>query len=103
MRGGEADSITSAPPVSIDQTISDFDGVTFHISTPENKSQIVLSIRIRCFRDLVKYGAEQVLQREYGNYITSTEPGYDLSVLIDLESLPESQGLTPCFLITKQA
>jgi len=82
---------SGAPPASIDQTVSDFDGVTFHISTPETKSQILLSIQIRCFKDLVQYGAEQVLQREYGSYITQTEPGFDLSVLIDLESLPESQ------------
>jgi actin related protein 2/3 complex subunit 2 len=79
---------SGAPPASIDQTISDFDGVTFHISTPETKSQILLSIQIRCFKDLVKYGAEQVLQREYGDYVVATEPGYDFSVLVDLDNIP---------------
>ena len=49
--------------MSIDQTVSDFDGVLFHISTPEAKSKIVVSIQIKCYGDLVKYGAEQVLQR----------------------------------------
>merc|ERR1712000_424723 len=73
----------------IDQTVSDFDGVTFHISTPESKTQILLSIQIRCFRELVQYGAEQVLQREYGDFVTATEPGYDFSVLIDLTTLPD--------------
>lgn len=29
-----------------------------------------------------------MLEREYGPYITETEPGYDFSILIDLESLP---------------
>lgn len=85
-------SYVSAPPASIDQTVSDFDGVTFHISTPETKSQILLSIQIRCFQDLVKYGAQEVLEREYGNYAAPTEPGFDFSVLIDLENLPESKG-----------
>ncbi|KAF5619814.1 actin like 2 3 subunit 2 [Fusarium sp. NRRL 25303] len=80
-----------APPASIDQTVSDFDGVIFHISTPESKTQILLSIQIRCFPDLVKYGAEEVLQREYGDYMTSVEPGFDFSVLVDLENLPESK------------
>ncbi|KAK2679462.1 Arp2/3 complex subunit 2/4 [Fusarium oxysporum f. sp. vasinfectum] len=82
---------SGAPPASIDQTVSDFDGVTFHISTPESKTQILLSIQIRCFPDLVKYGAEEVLQREYGDYMTSVEPGFDFSVLVDLENLPESK------------
>ncbi|KKP02098.1 ARP2/3 complex 34 kDa subunit [Trichoderma harzianum] len=82
---------SGAPPVHIDQTVSDFDGVTFHISTPEVKTKILLSIQIRCFKDLAKYGAEQVLQREYGQYVVPVEPGYDFSVLIDLENLPESK------------
>ncbi|EEU46399.1 hypothetical protein MRS44_002848 [Fusarium solani] len=82
---------SGAPPASIDQTVSDFDGVTFHISTPETKTQILLSIQIRCFPDLVKYGAEEVLQREYGDYVAPVEPGFDFSVLVDLENLPESK------------
>lgn len=66
--------------------------MTFHISTPESKTQILLSIQVRCFKDLVKYGAEQVLTREYGNYVVDTEAGYDFSVLVDLENLPASKG-----------
>jgi actin related protein 2/3 complex, subunit 2 len=79
-----------ASPVSIDQIVSDFDGVTFHISTPTTKTQILISLSVKCYRDLLQYGAESVLQREYGNYITSPEAGYDFSILIDLEQLPES-------------
>ncbi|KAJ4290132.1 Arp complex subunit [Collariella sp. IMI 366227] len=54
---------SGAAPVSIDQTVSDFDGVTFHISTPETKTKIMVSIQIRCFQDLLRYGAEEVLFR----------------------------------------
>ncbi|KAL2024165.1 hypothetical protein VTK56DRAFT_9321 [Thermocarpiscus australiensis] len=79
---------SGAPPVSIDQTVSDFDGVIFHISTPETKTKIMVSMQIRCFKDLVRYGAEQVLSREYGPYIVPPEPGYDFSVEVDLENLP---------------
>lgn len=92
-RYGPSNELPRAPPASIDQTVSDFDGVTFHISTSaESKSKILLSLQIRCFPDLVKYGAEQVLQREYGDYACPVESGYDFSVLIDLENLPESKG-----------
>ncbi|KAK0656154.1 Arp2/3 complex, 34 kd subunit p34-Arc-domain-containing protein [Cercophora newfieldiana] len=83
---------SGAPPVSIDQTVSDFDGVIFHISTPETKTQILVSIQIRCYKDLVRYGAEQVLQREYGPYVVVPEAGYDFSVLIDLEKLPADKA-----------
>src|ERR1700712_5691583 len=78
----------STPPSSIDQVVSDFDGVTFHISTPTSKTQILISLSIKCYKELLAYGAEQVLQREYGTYITTTEAGYDFSILVDLESLP---------------
>ncbi|KAK5086004.1 Arp complex subunit [Exophiala xenobiotica] len=80
----------ASPPTSIDQVVSDFDGVTFHISTPQSKTQILVSLSIKCYKELVSYGAEEVLQREYANYVTSTEAGYDFSILIDLENLPDS-------------
>jgi actin related protein 2/3 complex, subunit 2 len=78
-------------PASIDQIVSDFDGVTFHISTPSSKSQILISMAVKCYRELLSYGAEQVLQREYGSFITSPEAGYDFSLIIDLDSLPAAQ------------
>lgn len=53
-----------------------------------------MSIQIKCYRDLVKYGAEQVLQREYGEYVVPPEPGYDFSVMVDLENLPAEKGLS---------
>lgn len=87
-----ADQPDRAPPVSVDQVVSDFDGVTFHISTPESKNKILISISVKCYRELVQYGAEEVLRREYGPYITSPEAGYDFSVLLDLENLPSDQG-----------
>ncbi|KXJ92316.1 Arp2/3 complex [Microdochium bolleyi] len=79
---------SGAPPAHIDQTVSDFDGVTFHISTPETKSKILISIQIRCYKELVQYGAEDVLQREYGQYVVPPEDSYNFSILIDLDNLP---------------
>ncbi|RHZ48129.1 actin-related protein 2/3 complex subunit 2 [Aspergillus thermomutatus] len=81
----------SGTPVSIDQVVSDFDGVTFHLSTPESKTKILISIHVKCFKELVQYGAQEVLEREYGPYIVTPEPGYDFSVQIDLENLPAEQ------------
>ncbi|CAI7620571.1 unnamed protein product [Penicillium discolor] len=82
---------SGAPPTSIDQVVSDFDGVTFHLSTPESKTKILISINVKCYKELVQYGAQEVLEREYGPYIVSPEPGYDFSVQIDLENLPAEE------------
>ncbi|KAJ5245694.1 Arp2/3 complex 34kDa subunit p34-Arc [Penicillium chrysogenum] len=82
---------SGAPPASIDQVVSDFDGVTFHLSTPESKTKILISINVKCYKELVQYGAQEVLEREYGPYIVSPEPGYDFSVQVDLENLPAEE------------
>lgn len=79
-------------PANIDQVISDFDNVTYHVSTPESKTKILISLSIRCFKDLEKYGATALLKREYGEYVVQPENGYDFSIVVDLENLPSSQG-----------
>jgi actin related protein 2/3 complex subunit 2 len=84
--------LSGAPPVNIDQTVSDFDGVIFHISTPESKSKILISIQVKCYDELLRYGAQEVLEREYGPYVVAPEAGYNFSVQVDLESLPEDKG-----------
>lgn len=83
--------IDGSTPSTIDQVVSDFDNVTYHISTPETKTKILVSLAIKCWPDLTKYGVEDVLAREYGQHrLPQPEEGYDFSVLIDLETLPES-------------
>lgn len=79
--------------MNIDQTVADFDGVTFHISTPEAKTKILVSIQVKCYDELVRYGAQQVLEREYGPFVVAPESGYNFSVQVDLESLPEEKGM----------
>ncbi|KAI7125416.1 actin-related protein-like protein 2/3 complex subunit 2, partial [Hortaea werneckii] len=76
-----------ATPTSIDQIVSDFDNVTFHISTPESKSKILISITIKCWSELAAYGASAILEREYGPHIVQPEQGYDFSVLVDLDEM----------------
>jgi actin related protein 2/3 complex subunit 2 len=77
-------------PVSLDRILTDFDFTTYHVSTPEDKRKILLSIAIKCWPDLVKNGAMELLKEKYGNYhfiqILSDgacEPGYDVSLYID--------------------
>jgi hypothetical protein len=46
---------------------------------------------------LVKYGADDTLKREYGDWVVATEqegkePEYDVTLIIDLEKIPEDEG-----------
>ena len=77
----------------------DFDGVRFHLSTPERKTVLLLSMQIRCWDELVKYGALDILKREYGALLTAqAEQEYNISIQIDLEQIPADPGTISIFL-----
>ncbi|EIN04912.1 arp2/3 complex [Punctularia strigosozonata HHB-11173 SS5] len=79
----------AAKPSSLDVQFVDFDGVRFRLSTPDKKSIILLSMNIRCWDELVQFGALDILGREYGALLKSEpEPDYNVSLEIDLEQLP---------------
>jgi len=77
-----------AKPASVDQTFVDFDGARYHLSTPERKTQLVLSMEIRYWPELVKYGVQDIMQREYGPYLVSTVPNFSVTLQFDLDNIP---------------
>ncbi|XP_073235624.1 actin-related protein 2/3 complex subunit 2-like [Porites lutea] len=78
---------------SVDITVADFDGVQFHLSNPDgDKSKLMLSISMKFFADLQKYGADELLKKVYGSFMTTPEKAYDVSLLIDLEKLPSAEN-----------
>ncbi|CAH8553550.1 unnamed protein product [Schistosoma turkestanicum] len=74
------------------QTIADFDGAIYHLrSAPNDRSKIIVSITLNFFQELQEHGANEVLQREYGQYLLNKpEDGCSVSLLYDLEHLPEN-------------
>ncbi|KAI9007461.1 Arp2/3 complex, 34 kd subunit p34-Arc-domain-containing protein [Phycomyces nitens] len=76
---------------SLDMTIVDFDGVIYHLATPDSKTVLHISLRWKCFNELVAYGAQEVLQREYSGYLASPENGFDTTLVIDLEKVPADE------------
>jgi len=75
---------------SIEIVIADFDGVTFHISTPDaNAKNIVnISLSMKVFAELKKHGVDEVLKKAYGPLLTSPENGYDVTLKVDLAKPP---------------
>lgn len=50
-------------------------------------------MHIRCWDELVQYGAMDILRREYGSLLQAEpEPEYSVSLLIDLEQAPPEGG-----------
>ncbi|GAA5944824.1 hypothetical protein JCM3775_007319 [Rhodotorula graminis] len=78
-------------PTSLDQSFVDFDSVRYHLSTPERKTQLVLSMDVPCWQELKQYGALDVLEREYGSRLLpegQTEDGFSLTLVVDLDQGP---------------
>ncbi|XP_028128496.1 probable actin-related protein 2/3 complex subunit 2 [Diabrotica virgifera virgifera] len=76
---------------SIDVTVADFDGVLYHISNMNgDKSKIRTSISLKFYKQLQEHGADELLKREYGSYLIAAETGYNVSVLLDLENIPDN-------------
>lgn len=73
-------------------TVADFDGVTYHISTPETKTVVHISLAWACSRELFSYGAKDILKREYGDYLLDTpEQGFDITLALDLEKMVSTE------------
>jgi actin related protein 2/3 complex subunit 2 len=48
---------------------------------------------IRCWAELAKYGANDIMKREYGSLVKAqAEPDYNVSLEIDLEEIPTEYG-----------
>ncbi|KAF5351567.1 hypothetical protein D9758_007228 [Tetrapyrgos nigripes] len=90
-----------AKPSSLDVSFVDYDGVRFHLSTPERKTLLLLSMHTRCWDQLVQYGALDVLKREYGSLLKpSSEPEYNVSLEIDLEQIPSGAEERDAFILS---
>lgn len=77
-------------PESVDVTVADFDGVLFHISNVNgDKTKVRVSISLKFYRELQEHGADELLRREYGSLLTSPEDGYNVSLVFDLENIPD--------------
>jgi hypothetical protein len=69
------------------------DGVRYHLSTPNKKTIILLSMGVRCWHELVEYGVWDIMKREYADWISpEIEPDYDISLSFEIEKLPSDAG-----------
>jgi len=90
-----------AKPSSLDVQFVDYDGVRFRLSTPERKTILLLSMNIRCWDELVRYGALNILRREYGALLLPQgEPEYNVSLQIDLEQVPADSESREAFVMS---
>ncbi|XP_059823499.1 actin-related protein 2/3 complex subunit 2 isoform X2 [Hypanus sabinus] len=79
-------------PDTVEVTFADFDGVLYHISNPNgDKTKVMVSIALKFYKELQDHGADELLKRVYGSYLVPSEPGYNVSLLFDLENIPSNK------------
>ena len=79
--------------------IADFDGALYRISTPDandssdkakaDVNKIIVSISLKFYKELQSHGADELLRNVYGDLLISNEEGYDVSVQVDLNNIPD--------------
>lgn len=83
----------SSRQISADRARTRSDGVRYHLSTPTKKTTILLSIDLRCWDQLVHYGAHDIMKREYGDWISpEVEPDYVFSLVFETDRVPTDPG-----------
>ncbi|XP_003383121.1 PREDICTED: actin-related protein 2/3 complex subunit 2-like [Amphimedon queenslandica] len=97
-------SAAGGKPEGIDITVADYDGVLFHVTNPEGeKNKIRISISLKFYADLQKHGADELIEREYGKYSVAAESGYDITLEVSLDDLPEDvESLATHFALLKR-
>ena len=74
---------------SVYVNFADYDGVVYRISNYNgDRHKLVLSIALKFYRELQEYGADDLLKRQYGQYLTTPESEFNVSLLYDLRELP---------------
>jgi len=87
------DRFGQTEPEPLDAVIADFDGVTFHLSTPDQKRFILqISVSIKCFAQL---SPMDKLKEYYPEYLQSSpENGYDVTLRVDTSKMPADPKAT---------
>jgi len=82
-------AIAGNKPENVDVTLSDFDGVLYHISNPGgDKTKLQISISLKFYQELQSHGADDLIREVYGPLLCDApEAGYSVSVQLDLENV----------------
>ncbi|KAJ2159455.1 Arp complex subunit [Coemansia sp. RSA 552] len=85
---------TAEKPGAVDITLVDFDNVVYHLQTLEGQppTLLTLSVEMKYYNEVVNYGAEEILQREYGAYLVApTNSQHQIALQFDLTALPDDK------------
>jgi len=82
-------NVTDGKYDSVEAVIADFDAVTFHLFTDANQKNLLsISVSVKCFSELRKYGVDDIIKKQYGDIVVAPEQGYDVTLQVDCANPP---------------
>lgn len=74
----------------VDIKLADFDSTEYHILiSPEDKSNVVLSMKMRCTKEVMPMGGKALLDSTFGSALQDKpETGYDVTLKWNVDKLP---------------
>jgi len=82
-------NITDGKYDSVEAIIADFDAVTFHLFSDANQKNLLsISVSVKCFSELRKYGVDDIIKKQYGDIVVAPEQGYDVTLQVDCANPP---------------
>jgi actin related protein 2/3 complex subunit 2 len=85
-------NITDGKYDSVEAVVADFDGVLFHLFTDNNSKNLLnISMSIKCWSELQKYGVDDVMKKTYGSNLQAPESGYNVTIQVDTSKAPQDK------------
>eukprot|EP00158_Paraphelidium_tribonemae_P001030 Partr_v1_DN23892_c0_g1_i1_m63856 putative protein 2 3 complex subunit len=88
-------NLYESPGDKINATIADYDGVTYTISSDANSNMVKVSMNVNCYKsELSKYGAGEIMKKEYGSMLVPETDNFDVCLQIDLTETASKKAET---------
>jgi len=85
-------NVTEGKYDSVEAVVADFDGVLFHLFTDNNSKNLLnISMSIKCWSELQKYGVDDVMKKTYGSNLQAPESGYNVTIQVDTSKAPQDK------------
>jgi len=89
---------------ALSMTFNEFEQGSYKVSMEKGKSILKVSLSLSCYGEIEPQGVKEMLQEKYGDFITDTEKGYDVTLAVDVMNPSKPiETITNLFIGLKEA
>jgi len=77
----------------LEVSLCDFDDTSYKVQVDADSVNILqLHMNLPCYHEIKDFGASDAITQHYGELVTEAAPGFDATLKIDLDNLPEDRA-----------